>query len=295
MIKHPCTQYGEKMFAQIRSGILPSLYCLNDLDFKSAKKKLKACRNSFDKCKKPIDCKEERYLNDLYVLNSYLSFFESYCETWRLILNQEFTESWKKLQDSIDLIRVLKKFSSIHLDFFEHQLPELEKAYPYNTFFSIGAVVKKSECSICGKDINSLECTHRKGKLYGGKMAVGIVKNIEVDHVSIVSSPADKRCVITFTNNHPVFELVGNLADSIKNGIFSIFDLNGIKISEVKRKNPDYMLQGRNERCACGSGKKFKKCCISKEYIDGIHADIAIKQVRSEEQTKDVICQYLTG
>jgi len=23
--------------------------------------------------------------------------------------------------------------------------------------------------------------------------------------------------------------------------------------------------QGRNELCACGSGKKFKKCCLTKE------------------------------
>src|SRR5215470_11606940 len=27
------------------------------------------------------------------------------------------------------------------------------------------------------------------------------------------------------------------------------------------------MTQGRNERCACGSGKKFKRCCIDKPAV----------------------------
>ena len=28
------------------------------------------------------------------------------------------------------------------------------------------------------------------------------------------------------------------------------------------------MKIGRNEPCPCGSGKKYKKCCIDKEEID---------------------------
>lgn len=26
---------------------------------------------------------------------------------------------------------------------------------------------------------------------------------------------------------------------------------------------------GRNEKCLCGSGKKYKKCCLGKEENDG--------------------------
>ena len=293
MIKYPCTQHGEKMFAKIRSGILPSLDCLNNLDFKSAKKKLKACRNSFEKFKKSIDCKEEHYLNDLYVLNSYLSFFEPYCKTWKLILNQEFKESWNKLQDSIDLIRVLKKFSRIHLDFFENQLLELEKAYLYEIFISPGIVVDEFECSICRKDIDSFNCQHRMGELYSGEIASGIAKDIKyIDHAALVSSPVNKRLVISRENNSPIFGIVRYLADSIKNRKLSIFNFNRIELSTTKHKNPDYMLQRRNERCACGSDKKFKNCCIDKKYIDEVHANIFVGQFRFDEQTKDATCQH---
>ena len=29
-------------------------------------------------------------------------------------------------------------------------------------------------------------------------------------------------------------------------------------------------LPGRNEECFCGSGKKFKKCCINLEELKGL-------------------------
>lgn len=37
-----------------------------------------------------------------------------------------------------------------------------------------------------------------------------------------------------------------------------------VKNTEVRKKKK----VGRNESCPCGSGKKFKKCCIGKEIYD---------------------------
>ena len=262
------------MFLGINDGVLPSLNYLNCLNFESAEDQLGICIDSFKKSKKLVDCIDENYLNDLYVLDSYLSFWRSYCETWKLIVNKEFKESWCKLQDSIDLLKTLKKFSRIRLDFFENQLLELEKAYGYHIFMSAGIIVEEYECSICGKDIDSLECNHRIGRLYRGEIASGIAKNITIDHASLVSSPDNKRCVVSNENDSHIFTIIRYLSNVIENKQCSISDFNRIEISENKHKNPDYVPQGRNEQCSCGSGKKFKKCCIDKEYIDGIHADI---------------------
>ena len=33
------------------------------------------------------------------------------------------------------------------------------------------------------------------------------------------------------------------------------------------------MKIGRNEKCHCGSGKKFKKCCMNKEN-NGVHIEV---------------------
>src|SRR5207248_465217 len=101
-----------------------------------------------------------RSLNDLYVLDRYVDFLEAYSLLWEKILDQHFGDSWSVLQDCLSLLRVIKKFSNIDVTFFEDQLIELEQTYPYNIFFSVGAVVDRFDCSLCGWDIISDECLH---------------------------------------------------------------------------------------------------------------------------------------
>ena len=46
-------------------------------------------------------------------------------------------------------------------------------------------------------------------------------------------------------------------------------------IEQIQREKPEQVEVeekvhiGRNEPCPCGSGKKYKKCCMSKGVIDG--------------------------
>lgn len=41
-----------------------------------------------------------------------------------------------------------------------------------------------------------------------------------------------------------------------------ISGLERLNNSNVKRNNPEV---GRNDPCPCGSGKKYKKCCLNKD------------------------------
>ncbi len=40
------------------------------------------------------------------------------------------------------------------------------------------------ECSICGQD--PMNCPHAPGEVYDGRLAVGLVKNLEIDHIAIM-------------------------------------------------------------------------------------------------------------
>ncbi len=40
------------------------------------------------------------------------------------------------------------------------------------------------ECSICGAD--PMDCPHRRGEIYGGRLAVGVIKNLKLNHVSLM-------------------------------------------------------------------------------------------------------------
>lgn len=218
---------------------------------------------------------EEKVLNDFFVISRFVDFLSSYSDLWENLLKGHFSSSWNSLQDSLDLLRLIKKFSSINIEFFENQLLELEKLYPYNIFLSIGATAENFECSLCGLDIDSDACPHMRGELYGGKMAYGIAKNlIEANHVAFVSIPKDKRCVVKYEDSGKQFAPVRYLAELINTHKLSIFDFGELQFSKRRKLNPDYVKLGRNESCYCGSGKKFKKCCISKEYIEGDHIDI---------------------
>jgi hypothetical protein len=53
---------------------------------------------------------------------------------------------------------------------------------------SIGGVVEEAECSICGS--NPYDCPHVTGRMYDGRACVRILKRIDLDHIALVSRPA---------------------------------------------------------------------------------------------------------
>ena len=49
---------------------------------------------------------------------------------------------------------------------------------------------------------------------------------------------------------------------------------------------------GRNEPCPCGSGKKYKKCCMAKENVIDLQA---YRESRAEEGLRGEILKFATG
>ncbi len=225
----------------------------------------------------------DELFDDIYVLGRYVDFFGHYGHVWRLIADESFAASWSKLQDALDSLRIVRRFSNIDISGFEDQLVELEKTYPYNVFFSIGVLVEHFECSICGQDIDSFECQHRKGELYRGRRAVGIARNlVSLDHVGMVDQPQDRRCVVSYDDTGEQFMVVRFLSELLRERSLSISDFGFLSFSKRMKPNPDYKEMSRNARCYCGSGLKFKRCCIAKALIEGDHVDIICRPLPLE-------------
>lgn len=272
------TADAELSYKEIRLVLIDTLQLVDNKQFSEARKKLTNAVTVLENYRFSIKNNSELYLNDLYVINSLIEFFKSYIKLWEVFINKKFSESWNKLQDCLDFLRCIKKFSVISVDHFESQLLALEELYPYNVFFSIGATVDYYECGICGKDIDSPDCVHIKGELYSGEMATAIASNIsQLDHVSLVLNPEDKRCTVQYDDNGEQFHVVRYLSGLLNDEVFPISHFKELQFSKVKKVNPDFVKQGRNEVCACGSGKKFKKCCINKQHIEGDHVEIVPK------------------
>ena len=79
------------------------------------------------------------------------------------------------------------------------------------------------------------------------------------NHPAIVRVQTTERAeeILAFCNNHGIQAIVGLEPDKPED----ITDLGrALGAPQPARSAPKV---GRNERCPCGSGKKFKKCCAN--------------------------------
>jgi len=67
-----------------------------------------------------------------------------------------------------------------------------EVVFPRQLFLSTGYIVKSSKCSVCDSDYG--ECNHIKGRVYNGRPCCRIVADCDISEISIVETPANKRC-----------------------------------------------------------------------------------------------------
>jgi len=58
---------------------------------------------------------------------------------------------------------------------------------------SIGGLVDL-ECSICGRD--PIDCEHIAGRVYDGRMALHVVRNLKLNHVALVDIPRQKETYV---------------------------------------------------------------------------------------------------
>jgi hypothetical protein len=111
------------------------------------------------------------------IANAMLSFEEmtkaivNELSMWIAIKDEDYAQAWDFLVNAqisaIDAIRAHP--IADHLEGYVAHLSTLEKhIFPHHGFFSIGAIVQKSECSICGQEYGI--CDHLKGKPYMGKI-----------------------------------------------------------------------------------------------------------------------------
>lgn len=267
------TEVAEALFERVKPMLQEYLQYIEAARFTEAAPLLSHARGELSGYSAPDQ--GEALLSDLYVLEKYAGLLKSYAEAWQLIWQGEYANSWGALQDALDGLRLVKKFSRIDIAFFENQLVELEGAYPYRVFASIGAIVEHFECSICALDIDGVECSHRKGELYAGKLAYGIARNVtSLDHVSLVLNPDDKRCVMQVVDTPLQFPILTYIRDQWIGGTFRLGWLSRLEWSKREVPNPAYERRGRNDPCYCGSAAKFKNCCSNHHSILQDHVEL---------------------
>lgn len=113
-------------------------------------------------------------------------------------------EAWNRLIDAeqacdaaISVRRQLQKdFELTGLQNLRATLQQIEDVvFPSQLFFSVGGTVDSRECSICGGEYD--DCGHVKGRAYFGKSCHTLLRHVDLEEVSIVTNPANKRARVT--------------------------------------------------------------------------------------------------
>jgi len=89
-----------------------------------------------------------------------------------------------------------------------------------------------------------------------GEMCGRIVEDFEFLGIALVKNPFDKYTVIFPQEMEYNYFMLDFLMPRLK----SPYERWYVEI--MRELNPKYKCIGRNDKCPCGSGKKFKKCCL---------------------------------
>lgn len=240
---------------------------LSHNDFSEPYREYKECEKIFDEVLEVAKQQNnEVFANSQYVVRKYFLLFCNLSVYFELLKEKRYKSSWDKLQDCIDLAKMvgsyIEKENRLEISKVLRLLSSYETLYPYSVFASSEYIVSKSHCSICGQSMLSLSCPHIKGKLYWGEVAVEMIDEIKTfQAVALVSHPEDKRCVIELSDdNRTEVEKFKRIDQFLELNQPFLKDFSIKKIIE-NRMRDDIKIVGRNERCPCGSGMKFKKCC----------------------------------
>lgn len=144
-----------------------------------------------------IKAKDEDDANGFLSLECAAMSLQSTIKMWLLIKQDKPDDAWDTLINAqgaaVDALRAHSVSS--HLEKYCELLHTIEKiVFPPQVFVSSGFTVKEEECSICGESYEN--CDHIAGRPYMGKFCYIIVRDAQINEVSIVKEPADKRCRI---------------------------------------------------------------------------------------------------
>lgn len=215
--------------------------------------------------KKAVSESNEALANKIWCYEQIYKIQKMYVDVFEKLKNNQFFDAWRELERidiELSFLRDNYDYSNdrFHLEFIERIVREYQKLFPYQFFMSRESIVKKEKCSICGK-INTIRnrCDHKVGKLYMGEMCSRIVEEFEFLGMSIVQNPFDKYTVLFPKDMEYNYFMLESLIPSLDTPYDRWY------VDVLREKNPIYKDIGRNDKCPCGSGKKYKKCCLDTE------------------------------
>ncbi len=220
-----------------------------------------------------VSAGNEPLANDIWFYETVLKIQSEFLSVYSLLKKDEdkaYDSAWcllEQIEIALGSIRdnFPERVKDCNLEFIEKVIFNLQKLFPYRLFMSREMVVKSSECSICHTKTSIRNpCPHKVGKLYNGEICCTVITGMEFLSMHIVTDPFDKFCVPHMEGVKYNYSLLKKLMEAWDNP----YDNWYVEILRIK--DPRFKDISRNSQCPCGSGKKYKRCCLGtdKECMD---------------------------
>lgn len=213
--------------------------------------------------KNAISENNEERANELWLLEHIFIVKKLYISAYNDLFENKYRDSWEKLEGiEICLNQIAANFNDevfaqYNLNLIRNNVYAFQKLFPYFMFASRESVILEEKCSICGKKITLRNtCNHKVGKLYMGEMCYRIIERLDLKAIALVTNPFDKYAVLTPADKEYNYYAL----EELKRNILGPYEK--IDVIETMILKPQYKGVGRNEKCPCGSGLKYKKCCL---------------------------------
>lgn len=209
-----------------------------------------------------ISNNNEELANELWCIQQIYKIQSLYLDSFNKLKEKQYEAAWNVFEQIEIEMKFLKNNydyskEDYNLSFIESVVKNYIKLFPYEYFGSREAIIKSKRCSICGKKISlRSRCEHKIGKLYMGEICLREITEFEFLAMAIVKNPLDKYTVLHIEGCEYNYGMLEDLMKYLET------PYDKWSINEKKIKKTEYTHIGRNDKCPCGSGKKYKKCCM---------------------------------
>lgn len=222
----------------------------------------------------------ERDAGAVWCLETIADAQDHYLRAWQAMREDRFYAAWCALEQ----VELALHFLARHFDdtaneyaitFLREHIPQWQSVFPYHFFISPGFLKTAIHCKVCDARLTPRhQCEHRLGEIYRGEMCFHVIKETELIEMSIVENPVQKYSVLFSPDWRYDYAVVHYIAA----GLRSPWHSWRFTRSERRQLDPTYAAVGRNDRCPCGSGKKFKMCHASAAWSVTPHVEVGFEE-----------------
>jgi len=230
-----------------------------------------------------VEQKDQDSAKEIWCLEQILEVQDTYLDAYKALKSGEYYNGWRSLErtdiEYTFLFRHFKEHDNKYwIEFINKHTTQYQSLFPYKAFVSPEYLKKEVKCSICDQVINIRNhCGHRVGEIYNGEMCTRLITKVKLLGGSIVTSPLQKYSVCFPTDpktgqrvDHYNYSYVKFVIDRLQ----SPFDNWDIHWTKKRHPHSRYSHIGRNDKCPCESGRKYKDCCLPKSGVLRPHCQI---------------------